>query len=150
MNMRGCIWWFSKHLTLRNLFTSACALLSAFLICQELYIYMFVKPTTTAKEEKELKTLDIPETLICGEPGFDVAVLQKYGYTTYDTYYRGSMDGTHFVGWNGLKNETKPANSILEKALTVNINQYASNIMWKDQNWIGQSFLDLILDHFLF
>ena len=107
-------------MTFRNLFTSVCALISALLIYHELYRYMIVKPTNTAKEEKELKTLDIPETLICGEPGLDFTVLQKYGYTTYDTYYRGSMDGTHFVGWSGLKNESRSAKSILEEALTVN------------------------------
>ena len=118
--MMRCSWWFSKHITLRNLFTSACALISAFLIYQELYRYLIVKPTTTAKEEKEIRLSDIPETLICREPGFNITVLQKYGYFTYDTYYRGSMDGTHFVGWNGLKNESKSANSILEEALTVN------------------------------
>ena len=42
-----------------------------------------------------------------------------YGYSA-GTYYR--RDGTTFVGWNGNKTETKPADSILEEALIVNTN----------------------------
>ena len=110
--------WLFKQLTLRNLLTSVCAILSALMILQELYNFMIVKPTTAAKEEKEMMFSDIPETVICANPGFYSAVLARYGYGN-GFYHRGSMDGKHFVGWNGHKNESKSADSILEEALTV-------------------------------
>ena len=113
--------WLLTQLSLRNLFKCVCALLSAFLVFQELYNYVVIKPTTSAKEEKELKSSDIPETVICGFPGFDDVVLTRYGYAT-GVYYRGSMDGTHFIGWNGNKNESKSSKTILEEAITVNTN----------------------------
>ena len=95
-------------------------MLTLFLICQEMYHFFAIKPTTTSQEEKELRTSDIPETVLCADPGFDGDVLQKYGYKT-NTYYRGSMDTDKFVGWNGGKNENKTSNAVLEETLRVNI-----------------------------
>ena len=114
------LFWCWKHITIRNLFTSVCSMLTLFLICQEMYHFLAIKPTTTSQEEKELRTSDIPETVVCADPGFDGDVLQKYGYKT-NTYYRGSMDTDKFVGWNGGKNENKTSNAILEETLRVNI-----------------------------
>ena len=95
-------------------------MLTLFLICQEMYHFLAIKPTTTSQEQKELRTSDIPETVVCADPGFDGDVLQKYGYKT-NTYYRGSLDTDKFVGWNGGKNENKTSNAILEEALRVNM-----------------------------
>ena len=97
--------------------TSLCSSLTVFLICHELYIYIVVRPTTTSKEEKDLRSTDIPETVVCADPGLDSDVLEKYGYAL--TYYRGSMDRENFVGWNGRKNESNSAHDILEEALVV-------------------------------
>ena len=107
-----------KQLTWKNLIASICSLLTVLLICQELYRYVVVRPTTTSKEEKGLRSSDIPETVVCADPGFASDVLKKYGYKVL-TYYRGSMDGENFVGWNGRKNESKSAHDILEEALIV-------------------------------
>ena len=106
-----------KHLTWKNLIAALCSLLTVSLICQELYRYVVVRPTTTSKEEKDLRSSDIPETVICAHPGFDSDVLKKYGYKLM--YYRGSMDEENFVGWNGRKNESNSAHDILEEALIV-------------------------------
>ena len=116
--MSICIIWSKKYLTLQNLFSFACSLLTVFLICQEFYNYELIKPTSTSKEEKELRSSDIPDTVICADPGFDSDVLEKYGYTA-TTYYRGSMDEKNFVGWNGHKNESNSAHAILEEAFIV-------------------------------
>ena len=107
-----------KQLTWKNLIASICSLLTVLLICQELYRYVVVRPTTTSKEEKGLRSSDIPETVICADPGFDSDVLEKYGYTA-TTYYRGSMDEKNFVGWNGHKNESNSAHAILEESFIV-------------------------------
>ena len=122
--MSICIVWLKKCLTLQSLFSFACSLLTVFLICQEFYIYALVKPTSTSKEEKELQTSDIPDIVICTEPGFDPTVLEKYGYTA-TTYYRGSMDERNFVGWNGHENENNSAHAIIEEAFIVD-NQFRS------------------------
>ena len=103
-------------MTLRNLFTSVCSMLTILLICQELDTFVNIKPTSTSKEELELVGADIPETVLCANPGFSSDVLQRYGYAS-NTYYRGSMDTEKFVGWNGGKNENKSSRSILEEAL---------------------------------
>ena len=85
--------WLWKHLTLTNMFTLICSILTFLLICQELRTFVFLKPTTTYKREKE--------TLICLEPGFDPVALKKYLFRRVNKYYRGSLDGVKFVGWNG-------------------------------------------------
>ena len=95
--------------------TSLCSLLTVFLICQELFNYVVEKPTITSMEEKVLRSTDIPETVICAEPGFDSDVLEKYGYSLM--YYRGSMNGQDFVGWNGRENESNSAHAIQKEAL---------------------------------
>ena len=113
-----CFPWIRKHSTLRNFFSFTCSLLTVLLICQELYNYEVVRPTSASKEEKELRSSDIPDTVICADPGFDSDVLEKYGYTA-TTYYRGSMDEKNFVGWNGHKNESNSAHAIMEESFIV-------------------------------
>ena len=101
----------------RNIFKFICTLLTLFLICQELFTFTVTKPTTTSKEEKGLETRDLPEVVICLEPGFDSKTLGKYGYNS-NQYYRGLMNGK-FIGWNGREWEAKSSSEILEEALIV-------------------------------
>ena len=115
--------WLRKHLTLKNMFTFICSTLTFLLICQELNTFLFLRPTTTSKEEKEVDPADLPETLICLDPGFDPVALKRYGYRKVNKYYRGSLDGVKFVGWNGDQNlENKSSHAILEDALRVDKN----------------------------
>ena len=76
----------------RKIFKIFCTLLTLLLVGQELFTFAIVKPTTTSKEEKDLEISDLPEVVVCLEPGFDTEVLKNYGYKTLG-YYRGSMDG---------------------------------------------------------
>ena len=103
---------------MRNLFTLFCTTLTLILIYQELVAFTMTRPTSNYRKEKELETTDIPEIVLCLEPGFDFGVLEQYGYNT-DTYYRGSMDGKSFVGWNSGEGETRSSKEILEEALLV-------------------------------
>ena len=118
--MRIKICWFCSHFfTAKNFFTLACSVLTLLLLFQELYNFVVTKPTSTSQEEKQLKTSDIPDVVVCLDPGFNSSALEKYGYTI-GTYYRGSMDGKEFVGWNG--NGNKSSQDILENVLSAGVN----------------------------
>ena len=105
----------------KTFFSLVCALLTIFLLCQELFNFAVRRPTSTSSEEKELEATDLPEVVVCLDPGFDSNVLQSYGYNVTSNYYRGSMDSSNnFVGWNGGGNETKSSQNILEDVFMVN------------------------------
>ena len=65
-------------MTLRNLFTSVCSVLTLLLICQELDTFVNIKPTSTSKEELEPGGADIPETVLCANPGFSSDVTRIF------------------------------------------------------------------------
>ena len=79
---------------------------------------MVVRPTTTSKEEQNLRITDIPDVVICLDPAINTTVLEKFGYFAA-SYYRGLSDHGNFIGWNGIENETKSSNEILDEALVV-------------------------------
>ena len=112
----------SNVISLKSLFTSICTILTVLLICQELYTFSFVKPTTTSNEEKELETTDLPDVVFCLEPAFDLENLTQYGYLK-DSYFRGSPSGNFgdFVGWNGQDME-KSSQDILNEVLVFDDN----------------------------
>ena len=110
-----CRCWRLGFCSFANLFKVICALLTLSLICQELFTFVVEKPTTTSREGKDLDKNDIPEVVICLEPGINTTVLEKYGFSRL-SYYRG-INGGKFVGWN--RDETMSANEILEEALIV-------------------------------
>ena len=95
-----------------------CFLLTIYLISQELFNFAVVKPTTTSKEEQVLRITDIPDVVICLDPAINTTVLEKFGYFAA-SYYRGLSDQDNFIGWNGIENETKSSNEILDEALVV-------------------------------
>ena len=83
------------------------------LIYQELVNFLVTRPTSDFKEEKKLESKDIPEVVLCLEPGFNSKVLNDYSYKAA-TYYRGTMGyTTSFVGWNGGENETSSSKDVL-------------------------------------
>ena len=108
--------WLRSHLSLKNLLTLVCGSLALFLIYQEFVTLTVTKPTTTSREERELETSDLPEVVVCLVPGFDHKVILQCNYTL-EGYYRGAVDHK-FVGWNGIGNENKSSQKILEEILT--------------------------------
>ena len=113
-----CYIWLQQLFDLRKVFTFLCTILTLVLIYQELIAFAITRPTSDFREEKKLETRDIPEVVLCFEPGFESKVLNRYGYT--NTYFRGAMDATKsFIGWNGGENETKSSQDILEEALVL-------------------------------
>ena len=102
----------------RNFFKLICALLTVFLIYQELFTFAIEKPTTTSKEDREIDINDIPDVVMCLEPGIDTNVLRQYGYKQVRSYYRGAIN-RKFIGWNGNTKRKKSSKDILEEALIV-------------------------------
>ena len=118
-----CLLKFLDLCSFEKVFKLACALLTFLLIGQELVNFAITKPTVTSMEEKGLETDDIPEAVICFEPGFDKEKLKKYGYNRTVQYYRGVRPSDFkFIGWNGAKNEIKSSLEILEEALFIKDN----------------------------
>ena len=104
-------WLLLELFSLRKVLKYICTLLTLCLVCQELFTFVVVKPTSTSKEEKEIDITDLPEVVICLDPGFEGRkegrVLKKYGYGGWlSNFYRGSIDD-EFVGWNGRKGVLK-------------------------------------------
>ena len=67
-------------LTFKNMFTLTCSILTLALICQVLLTFAVTRPTTTSKEEKELEIADLPEVVVCLDPGLNFETLEKNGY----------------------------------------------------------------------
>ena len=82
-----------------NNFKAVCLAISLVLIGQLLYVFVEEKPTTTAKFDEELKITDLPEVVVCMDPGFNKSALTEYGYNVW--YYWKGMIMPKFVGWNG-------------------------------------------------
>ena len=43
---------------------------------------------------------DLPDVVMCLDPALNLTNIAKYGYNN-GFYYRGSVNGTDFIGWNG-------------------------------------------------
>ena len=109
--------WLQNHLNLKNCFTLVCLSLTLLLIYQELVTFSVTKPTATSKEEKKLDTSNLPEVVICLDPGFDTAIMHKYNYTPV-RYYRGADSEDKFLGWNGGGSENESSQDVLDEILT--------------------------------
>ena len=98
--------WLQNHLNAKNGFTLVCVSLTMLLIYQELVNFSVTKPTSTSKEEKKLDTSDLPEVVVCLDPGFDTEIKHRYNYRP-SRYYKGLNEEHTFVGWNGGGTENK-------------------------------------------
>lgn len=112
-----CSDWSQDLFGLKKVFKFICTLLTILLLFQESFNFLVTKPKVTSNAEKDLDITDLPEVVICLEPGLNTAVVGKYGYKEH--YDMGSVDGKKFVGWNGNENVTKSSNEIFEEALIV-------------------------------
>ena len=121
-----------RFCTFKNVFTLVCTILSALLIFQELFSFAVTRPTITYQEEKELDRSDLPEVVVCTDPGFDLQDLRKHGYEKTYSYYRGSADGTKFLGWNGPFNEG-------EKVRNLSSHDILEDVLILDKNLSGKN-----------
>ena len=105
---------------LKNMFTVLCSILTMLLIYQLLLTYLVKKPTTTSEQKKDLELSDLPEVVVCLEPGLNSSSLEENGYHP-TMYWRGvlQLEGQDFVGWNGGKDTNKTSRDILNEALLI-------------------------------
>ena len=104
----------------KSIFKVLCLAISFFLILQLIYVFVEEKPTSTTNLEEELELTDLPEVVVCMDPGFNNSALKKYGYNIR-YYWKGirirKKEQEKFVGWNGDKDYNKSSHEILEEAL---------------------------------
>ena len=110
-----------KHLGPSSLLLIICTSLTGLLVYQELVTFVVTRPTTTSSEEQSLNEETFPEVSACLEPAFNSGTAKKHGYNI-NTYYRGSMDGQRFVGWNG-EGGLQDSADILDDILTMKLDQ---------------------------
>ena len=70
------------------------------------------------KKVRPLEAADLPEVVICLDPGLNYTALIKYGYHGGSSYPIGAHEYM-FVGWNGGEGESKSSKEILEETLLV-------------------------------
>ena len=63
---------------------------------------MVTRPTTVSSEKKTLDQDNFPEISVCLDPSLNTTAIHELGYDKLTPFYRGSMDGKTFVGWNGM------------------------------------------------
>ena len=99
----------------KNISAVVCLAITLVLIFELLQEFMAEKPTTTAKLKEQLEITDLPDVVVCMNPGFDSETLKKYGYDGY-SYFMGT-NGWAFVGWNGHEDPNKSSREIFEETL---------------------------------
>lgn len=99
----------------KNIFSVVCLAITLVLIFELLHEFVAERPTTTAKLKKQLEITDLPDVVVCMDPGFDSKTLEKYGYDGY-SYFMGTH-GWVFVGWNGHEDQNKSSHEILKETL---------------------------------
>ena len=104
-----------------SLFKLVSVSLTLYLVYKVFFTFMVTRPTTTSAEQEPLDSDTFPQVSVCIEPGLDYGAVSKHGYSSI-SYYRGSMDGDKFVGWNGEKGEQN-SSEILDEILSVKKDQ---------------------------
>ena len=104
----------------KSIFKVLCLAISFFLIMQLIIVFVDKKPTSTTNLEEELELTDLPEVVVCMDPGFNSSALTKYGYSNDGLFYwKGTrnLSEKSFVGWNGDKDYNKSSHEIMEESL---------------------------------
>ena len=111
---------------IKNIFTAVCLAVSLVLVLQLLFVFVEEKPTSTSYLDEELEITDLPEVVVCMNPGFNKTTSLKYGYNNnyyYYYYWAGYSRAKQFVRWNGYKYYNKSSREILEEALLLHQSQ---------------------------
>ena len=80
---------------------------ASYLIFEELYAFLVVKPTYTSSQKRNISAEDFPEILLCPEPAINLSVANAKGYHGAIQYFFGSDSilGSKQLGWGGNKSE---------------------------------------------
>lgn len=106
----------------KTIFAVICWAITIGLLIKLLNTFLVDKPTTSTKIEKNIEDTDIPEVVICLDPGYNNVTLAKHGYNV-NSYWQGTMQiNTRFVGWNGNSSDYN-SDEILEEAMVFPTNE---------------------------
>ena len=106
------------YTTLKYIFTFLCSAVTLLLISQLFFTFVAERPTITSKLEKDFEKSELPDVVLCIDPGLNNVTLNDHGYWV-STYYRGAehVNSSQFIGWNGKLHENKSSHQILKEAL---------------------------------
>lgn len=85
------------------------AVITIYLLYDELRIFLIEKPTLSSVTKSRLRPRNYPDIIICPVPGFDQAAIERLGYESSYYYSMGSIAGG-YTGWFGnqtLNQQTK-------------------------------------------
>ena len=133
-----CSTWLLEVISAKKIFTLICSALTFFLFCNLLFTFAVSKPTSTYKQEKELETFDLPEIVVCPDPGFKLDVLEKYGYSSGDFYFVGYIKKgvQKLYGWNGDVGVENSSRDILEESLVINTPLIGKAKLWQSVGYL--------------
>ena len=98
-------YFYNDYGILKIIFTSSCI----FLLYEQFYKYLVLKPTLTQSGRRDLKEEDFPVMTICPIKHVDMTKLTSYGYTDLFQYKGGVQSNkTHksLIGWAGNSNSS--------------------------------------------
>ena len=103
--------YFFHYLLIKDfrLLKFAFIIFASYLIFEEFYTYLVVKPTYTTTIKRYLKHEDFPEILLCPQPAIDVDAAKSKGYGKgIQQFFYGVLDGevrNNTITWTGNGSE---------------------------------------------
>ena len=80
-------------------------ILASYLILDEFYKYIVIKPTYTSSTKRNMRPDDTPEIILCPDSAINISVLNSKGYDGYREYFWGMGPNNKFIGWGGNNSE---------------------------------------------
>ena len=80
---------------------------ASYLIIEEFYSFIKLKPTYTSEEKRYLNVNDFPDILLCPEPSMNINAVISRGYPGSGTYYKGILSSKSLdqISWAGNNSE---------------------------------------------
>ena len=108
-----------KSLNYQRLLKISVALLTFYLLCDELYVFLLEKPTYSSSTKIGIDPEDFPSITICAYPGFDNQELHRHGYEQSFKYHIGDVEGTNKIGWIGNQTINSSYEFVADKISTI-------------------------------
>ena len=93
-------------------------ILTLYLIFDNFYTYLVLKPTYTSHEKRALNTDDFPEIILCPQPSIDLNALKSLGYDGPSSYFHGKQSGRS-KGWGNNPDDIKNISLIVSALKSV-------------------------------
>ena len=86
------------------------ALLTSYLLYEELFTFWIEKPTYTSSSKVKIGPQDFPDITICPFPSWNQQELVELGYAQSFEYSKGKLDESTMFGWSGNSTGISPEN----------------------------------------